>query len=65
MYLRKCMAELGFESLKADPDVWFRSPNRKNGENYYEYSLLYVEYFLVISDRSESLLKERQAKILC
>ena len=58
MYLRKCMAELGFESLKADPDVWFRSPNRKNGENYYEYSLLYVDNILVISDCAESLLKD-------
>ena len=25
IHLRKCTAELGFESLKADPDVWFRS----------------------------------------
>ena len=52
------MAELGFKSSKAEPDIWFRASKRKNEDDYYEYVLLYVEDCLVISDRVESLLKD-------
>ena len=71
-HLRACMKELGFESSKADPDVWFRLSKRAKrkpnsaglmleeceGEEYYEYVLLYVDDCLVISDRAESLLRD-------
>ena len=33
LHLRKCMSELGFESSKADPDVWFRISKRNNGDD--------------------------------
>ena len=66
------MEHLNFESSKADPDVWYRLSKRAKrktnnsgvmlaeceGEEYYEYVLLYVDDCLVISDRAESLLRE-------
>ena len=69
-HLRACMKELGFESSKANPDVWYRLSKRSKrkvnssglmqteceGEEYYEYILLYVDNCLVISDCAESLL---------
>ena len=71
-HLRACMKQLGFVSSKADPDVWFRLSKRSKrkanssglmlteceGEEYYEYVLLYVDDCLVISDRAEPLLRE-------
>ena len=67
------MKELGFELSKADPDVWCRlsKQNKRNanssgliqteyeGEEYYEYIILYVDDYLVISDPAESLLREK------
>ena len=69
-HLRACMKELGFESSKADPDIWYRlskqskcktNSSGKNqteceGEECYEYVLLYVDNCLVISDHAGSLL---------
>ena len=52
------MKHLGFESSKADPDVWFRKSKRKNGTEYYEYVLMYTDDCLVISDRAEAILRE-------
>ena len=31
-HLRDCMEHLGYESCKADPDVWMRSATRADGE---------------------------------
>lgn len=64
-HLRSCMKHLGFESSRADPDVWFRKSTRKpskssesSGEEYYEYVLLYTDDCLVISDRAEKVLRD-------
>ena len=35
-HLRDCMEHLGYESCKADPDVWMRSETRTYGLDYYE-----------------------------
>ncbi len=48
-HLCKCMAQIGFTSSQADPDVW-------SGEVYYEYVLLYVDNVLVILEQAESVL---------
>ena len=31
-HLRNCMEHLGYESCKADPDVWMRSATRADGQ---------------------------------
>ena len=49
-HLHNCMEHLGYESCKADPDVWMRSETRTDGLYYYEYILLYVDDCLCISE---------------
>ena len=61
-HLRSCMKHMGFESSRADPDVWFRQSKKKNGEDYYEYLLLYTDDVLVISERAESVLRDEVGK---
>jgi hypothetical protein len=50
------MGHLGFTSLRADPDVWFRLSKQATGEDYYKYVLLYVDDVLVISERADKVL---------
>ena len=35
-HLRKCMEHLGYESCKADPDLWLREAVKDDGCAYYE-----------------------------
>ena len=37
---------MGFESCKADPDVWFRSAMKGDGTEYYQYFFLYTDDIL-------------------
>ena len=46
-HLRDCMDHLGFTSCVADPDLWLRVAKKKDGTEYYEYMLLYVDDALV------------------
>ena len=53
------MKHIGFESSRADPDVWMRQLVCKDGTaKYWEYVLLYTDDCLVISDRAEDVLRE-------
>ena len=54
--LRNCMEHLGYEYCKADPDVWMRSATRTDGQDYYEYILLYVYDCLCISENPKPAL---------
>ena len=56
-HLRSCMAHIGFESCKADPDVWIRQAVKSDGSKYYEYALLYVDDMLVVSERAENVIR--------
>jgi hypothetical protein len=39
-----CMQHLGWESCKADHDLWFKPKTRRDdGYKYYAYCLLYVD----------------------
>ena len=60
--MRSCMERMGFSSSPADPDVWCHATKRKNGENYYEYLLLYTDDTLVISERANSILQDKIGK---
>jgi len=43
------LTELGYESTKADPDVWIRAAVKPDGFEYYEMLLVYVDDILVIA----------------
>jgi hypothetical protein len=51
-------AELGFQSSLADPDVGLRAATEHDGEQYYEYMLMYVDDILAISCEAEAILKD-------
>jgi hypothetical protein len=52
------MGQLGFTSSRADPDVWLRLSKQSTGEEYYKYSLLYVDNVLVISKNANYVLRK-------
>ena len=56
------MDELEFTSCIANPDVWIRRSKHGYGTAYCEYALLYVDDCLVISDRSENIIREEIGK---
>jgi hypothetical protein len=54
-YLRE---ELHFHSCLADPDVWLRLATREDGEEYYEYLLVYVDDLLAVSEHPKVILDD-------
>ena len=56
-HLAQLLSDLGFESSKADPDVWIRSATRKDGFEYYEIILVYVDDILTVSEDPRALMK--------
>jgi hypothetical protein len=56
--LAEIIAELGYESTKADPDVWIRKAVRDDGHQYYEMLFVYVDDILALSHRAEDAIKE-------
>lgn len=61
-HLRECMSHLKFTSCPADPDVWMRPAKTKDGSEYWEYVLLYVDDVLIVSDRGEEVLRTEIGK---
>ena len=61
-HLRNCMEFLGFQSCKADPDVWMRPAVRSDGSEYWEYVLLYTDDTLVMSENGERILRQEIGK---
>ena len=57
-HVRKAMSEMGFQSCKADPDVWFRPSINSQGIEYYEYVLLYTDDILAIGETPEQFIRE-------
>ena len=55
-HLRDCMDHLGYESCKADPDLWMRKAKRNTGDDYYEYMLLYTDDCLCVSEHEADAL---------
>jgi hypothetical protein len=56
--LAQILQDLGYESSKADPDVWMRKVVRNNGHKYYEMLLVYVDDILALSHKAEDAIKE-------
>lgn len=56
-HVRSAMEEMGFQSCKADPDVWIRSAIKADGTDYYQYVLLYVDDILAIMESPEKFIR--------
>ena len=62
-HMRTCMLHLGFESCKADQDVWMRKAvHPKTNAEYWEYVLLYVDDCLCASHRPKEVLEKEIGK---
>ena len=51
------MEFLGFKSKGWDPDVWMSPDTKNDGTEAYEYVFLYTDDCLVVSENTESILK--------
>lgn len=49
---------MGFQSTRADPDVWIRPMTRPDGHEYYEMLFVYVDDILCISHKAKEVLTE-------
>jgi hypothetical protein len=52
------LCSLGFTSCLADPDAWMRAARWQEGEDYYEYLLVYVDNLLAIADKPQAILDD-------
>ena len=52
------LAGLGFESTRADPDVWIRAVARSDGHKYYEMLFVYVVDILAVSHKAKEVIEE-------
>ena len=52
------LAGLGFESTRADPDVWIRAAVRSDGHKYYEMLFVYVDDILAVSHKAKEVIEE-------
>ena len=56
-HVQYAMDEMGFESCKAEPDVWFSSAMKDDGRDYYQYVLLYTDDILTIMQNPEDFIR--------
>ena len=54
--LSQTMCDLGFTSCYADPDVLIRPQTKHDGEEYYQYVLIYVDDILCFSHDPHSIM---------
>ena len=62
-HARYAMDEMGFESFKSDPDVWFSSAMKDDGTDYYQYVLIYIDNILAIMKNPEDFIRHELGKI--
>jgi hypothetical protein len=58
--MAKKLDDMGFKSSVADPDVWVRTATKVDGEEYYEYILMYVNDILAVSATPLPIMQEIQ-----
>jgi hypothetical protein len=56
--LAQILQNIGYESSKADPDVWLRKAVKDDGHKYYEMLFVYVDDILALSHKAEDAIKE-------
>ena len=57
-FMAKKLDELGFRSSKADFDVWLRPAVKGDGEEYYEYVMLYVDDVMAASHQATKVMED-------
>ena len=57
-HLRSCMTNIGFNSYKADTNIWMREAQKYDGTPFWEHVLVYVDDALVISNRGEDVIRK-------
>ena len=57
-FLADQLDNMGFKSSIADPDVCIRPANKADGEHYYGFILLYVDYLIAMSQDLVSAVSE-------
>ena len=60
--MSKKLDEIGLKSSPSDPDLWLRPAIKPDGEEYYEYVLMYVDDILAISIDPTGILKIMEGK---
>ena len=60
-FLALKLDEIGFKSTLADPDVWIRPAVKPDGEEYYQYMLVYVDDLLCVAHDASTPLREIMA----
>ena len=63
-FMARKLDEIGFQSSPADPDIWLRPAVKFNGDEYYEYVLIYVDDLLAISMGATAILKSMEGYTL-
>ena len=56
--LAQLLQDLGYKSLKADPDVWLQEAIKDDGHKYYEKLFVYVDNILALSHRAEDVINK-------
>ena len=56
-FLAETLDDIGFKSSEADPDVWMKAAVKPDGEEYYEYILVYVDDILCISHKAKETMR--------
>eukprot|EP00957_Ditylum_brightwellii_P065561 4972853-Ditylum_brightwellii.AAC.1 len=52
------LLSMGFTSCQADPYMWMRAAVKKNGTEYYEYVLCYVDDILCSSEQPSTIMDQ-------
>ena len=61
-FLADRLEEMVFKSSIIDPDLWIRPSTKADGEQYYEFILMYVDDILAISQDAVSEIREFSEK---
>ena len=56
--LAAVLFSLGFESMRADLDVWIRALVPSDGHKYYEMLFVYVDDMLAVSHKAKEVIEE-------
>ena len=56
--LAQLLQDFGYESTKANPDVWIQKAVKEDGHQYYEMLFIYVDDILALSHKAEDAIKE-------
>ena len=54
----KAMNEMGFQSCKADPDIWSHPATHPDGTECWQYILLYTDDILAVMEEPENFIHE-------